>query len=87
MQKLIRDQFLKDISDYLGIIAYQVDTRNSIHLYDLNISAEDFYNGLLNHVYGLNLINMNIENPNTKAIDLGDRTARICIQVTSEKGV
>lgn len=65
-------------------MAHQVEVRNSICLFDLNIAAEDFYKELLNIVYSLNFVNLNNGNRNAKAIDLGDRTARKAIQVTSD---
>lgn len=82
-----RDNYLREIADHLGRVAYQVEARNSIRLFDLATAAEDFYKGLLNLVYDLNLVNLNIEKPNTKAIDLGDSAARKCIQVTSENSI
>ena len=82
-----RDDYLREIADHLGRIAYQVEVRNSIQLFDLNIAAEDFYKGLLNRIYSLELLNINIEEPNAKAIDLGDTEARKCIQVTSDNSI
>lgn len=82
-----RDQLLQEIGDQLGILAYQVEVRNSISLFDLNVSAEDFYAGLLNIIYGLDLVNLNSSVQNAKAIDLGDKIAKKAIQVTSENSV
>lgn len=82
-----RDDYLREISDHLGRVAYQVEMRNCINLFDLNIAAEDFYKGLLNLVYSLNLVNLNRVEPNAKAIDLGDCSARKCIQVTSDNSI
>jgi hypothetical protein len=84
---LKREEYLKEISDHLGRIAHQVEVRTSIRLFDLNIMAEDFYMGFLNLVYGLNLVNLNVAEPNAKAIDLGDSAARKCIQVTSDNSI
>ena len=84
MGALNRDDYLRDISDYLGRITHQVEVRNAINLFDLNITAEDFYKGLLNKIYDLNLVNLNVAEPNAIAIDLGDKSARQAIQVTSD---
>ena len=43
-----REIYLKQISDTLGILRHQVENRNSIQLYDINILAEDFFKDLLN---------------------------------------
>jgi len=84
---LNRDDYLRNICDHLGRIAHQVEARNAISLFDLNIAAEDFYRGFLNRVYSLNLVNINVEEPNAKAIDLGDKAKRQAIQVTSDASI
>jgi len=84
---LNRDDCLHRISDHLGMLSYRVDMRNAIQLLDLNIVAEDFYKELLNRIYSLKLVNLNTEKVNVKAIDLGDREARLAIQVTSDNSI
>ena len=79
-----REFHLKKICDYLGVLSKQVEIRNSINLYDTNIISEDFYNRLLNMVYGYDLKNLNTEDTNAAAIDLGDKVNRISVQVTSD---
>lgn len=79
-----KELYLKVITDALGTLSYQVEYRNTINLYDINIISEDFYKNLLNKVFGYNLINLNTIEKNTSAIDLGDRKQRIAIQVTSD---
>jgi hypothetical protein len=64
-----------------------IETNRTVYLTDINKRAEDFYREVLNIVEGLDLINMNIEEPNAAAIDLGDKKARIAIQVTSTKDI
>jgi len=54
-------------------------------LYDLNKMSEDFFSVILNHVYGLNLSNLNKTGKlNFTAIDLGDVENKLSFQVTSE---
>ena len=84
---VIRDDELREISDYLGKITHQVELRNCIQLYDINTVAEEFYKELLNLVFDLNLVNLNAAEPNTKAIDLGDKAKKHSVQVTSEKSI
>lgn len=56
---------------------------NSSSLTDINKHAEDFYCELLNLLYGYNLKNINFDDQNAAAIDLGDQRKKIAIQVTS----
>lgn len=79
-----REVYLKDICDNLALLMQQVEMRNAINLYDINIIAEDFYAGLLNSIYDYHLINLNTVDKNATAIDLGDKHAKISIQVTSD---
>jgi hypothetical protein len=79
-----REIYLEQISETLGTLRYQVENRNSIQLYDINIHAEDFFKDLLNLVYGYRLENLNITDTHTTAIDLGDKKAGVAVQVTSE---
>jgi hypothetical protein len=79
-----KEIYIKQISDNLGILRHQVELRNSLQLYDINILAEDFFKDLLNLVYGYQLENLNITDAQKTAIDLGDKKARAAVQVTSE---
>ncbi|AUM63539.1 hypothetical protein C0R09_02770 [Brevibacillus laterosporus] len=79
-----KEIYLKLISSALAKLALEVDLRNSISLFDINIIAEDFYKEFLKLVYGYNLINLNILEKNMSAIDLADQVGRIAIQVTSD---
>ncbi|MDJ0898511.1 MAG: SMEK domain-containing protein [Xenococcus sp. MO_188.B8] len=78
-----RQDYQKTIIQYLTWLKYQVEENNSINLTDINNNAEDFYCGLLNLIFGYNLVNINITNQNAAAIDLGDSQKSIAIQVTS----
>ncbi len=81
-----RKEHIERITDALGSLAYRLEAKNSISLYDINIHAEDFFKGLLNLIFGYNLENINIaDGKNTAAIDLGDIDKRIAVQVTSDK--
>lgn len=46
---MYNELYLKNIVNYLAILVRQIELRNSINLYDINILAEDFYVGLLNY--------------------------------------
>lgn len=79
-----KEIYIKSITDALGILSYQVENRNTINLYDINILSENFYKDLLNLVYGYELVNLNTIDKNASAIDLGDKSKKISIQVTSD---
>ncbi|MGL4918354.1 MAG: SMEK domain-containing protein [Aeromonas allosaccharophila] len=78
-----RVEYQKRIIKALSRLRAEVELNNCISLTDINHGAEDFYCGLLNLVYGYNLKNINIVEPNAAAIDLGDELKKIAIQVTS----
>ncbi len=76
--------YIKNIADNLGILSKQVEIRNSINLYDINILAEDFYSGLLNIIFGTNYVNVNTVEKNEAAIDLVDDSNKKAVQVISD---
>ncbi|MDR6434326.1 SMEK domain-containing protein [Brucella pseudogrignonensis] len=80
-------QLVNQAHYYLSVIKALIETNRTVYLTDINKRAEDFYREVLNIVVGLDLININIEEPNAAAIDLGDKKARIAIQVTSTKDI
>ena len=79
-----REKYINFITDSLAGLKCQVEFRNSINLYDIDIIAEDFYKDLLNLVYGYNLFNLNTIDKNAIAIDLADKEAKISIQITAD---
>jgi hypothetical protein len=80
---LLGQDYVKDIITYLSWLSQQVAEHNKLNLTDMNVGAEDFFRGLLNLVFGYQLENLNDIDPNATAVDLGDKTSRIAIQVTS----
>ena len=82
---LQKKHLLEFIGSKLAYLKAAVATLNEIRFFDLNVVAEDFFADLLNAVYGLSLVNLNHEGLNAVAIDLGDATHRIAVQVTSER--
>lgn len=78
-----RQELLSEILKYLTYIQLQVGLSNALSFTDINKHAENFYRDLLNLAFDYNLVNINIEEPNAAAIDLGDEQISIAIQVTS----
>lgn len=81
---LTRQKLISEINSKLAWIKASVELNSSLNLLDCNIHMEHFLIGLLNRVYGYNLVNLNAEESNFTSIDLGDREKRIAIQVTSD---
>lgn len=75
---------LKEISSSLAKLRAYVEIVNTINFYDINIVAEDFFAGLLNLVYDIELKNINHTEKNASSIDLGDDSKRLSVQVTSD---
>ena len=78
-----RQDYQKSIINSLSWLSNEVSLSNSMNFTDINIHSEYFYRDLLNLAFGYNLFNINILEPNSAAIDLGDPINKIAIQVTS----
>ncbi|MDA8962623.1 SMEK domain-containing protein [Pseudomonadales bacterium] len=74
---------MDSIIERLSYIKSQVELSTSQNLTDINIYAENFFRDLLNLVLGHHFQNINIDEKNAAAIDLGDKAAKIAVQVTS----
>lgn len=77
-----RKKYIENIIYSLSVLQTELSMHTAVGLYDGNIIAEDFFCGFLNLIYGCEFSNLNIEQRNTAAIDLGDAHSRIAIQVT-----
>ena len=87
-EEMIRKiQLIGQAHHFLSVIRALIKNNRTVYLTDVNKRAEDFYREVLNVVEGLKLLNINIEEPNATAIDLGDKDARIAIQVTSTREI
>ncbi len=78
-----RGFFVGQVIDDLDAIASQVRQRCLLGQLDLNRVLEDFFKEVLNLTYGWNLTNLNSSRSNEPGVDLGDKGARVCVQVTS----
>ena len=79
-----RTNLATEISDKLNILAAQLKTRTRASLTDANHSLEHVMVRFFNALFGWNLINLNDEQPNFPAADLGDRSRKLAIQVTNQ---
>lgn len=73
------------INELLAIVKTNIEFNNKLHFFDIDIAVEDVVCDMINIVHGHSLINLNKDKQNFKAIDLGDETNKISVQVTAEK--
>jgi hypothetical protein len=80
---LKREDHLRYIADRLGVLEFAVKNRGALRLFDVNVVAESFFAHILNVIYALNLKNLN-DDGSMPGLDLGDATAKVAFQVTSQ---
>ncbi len=81
---LSRDDYPKQISDRLHELAAKLKTRTRARLTDANHSLETVMLRFFNALNGWNLVNLNSEQGDFPAADLGDRDRRVAMQITNE---
>jgi tetratricopeptide (TPR) repeat protein len=74
------------IADQLNELAAMVKTRSRASLTDANRLLETIATRFFNALFGWDLVNLNTEQTNYPAADLGDHGRRIAIQITNEDG-
>ncbi|MGL4548720.1 SMEK domain-containing protein [Eubacterium aggregans] len=77
-----KEEYFIGITNAIGILCSRVSLENTLHLFNTNTIAEDFFASLLNLIHGWNLNNVNAEEMNASAIDLADPVQKIAVQVT-----
>jgi hypothetical protein len=78
------NDLINGITDDLARLETAIRNRGLLQRLDLHKSAETFFSGLLNRLYAHDLQNLNFVKPNHPAIDLGDKSASLGIQITSQ---
>ncbi|MEI3891845.1 MULTISPECIES: SMEK domain-containing protein [unclassified Bacillus (in: firmicutes)] len=78
-----RTEIADEIKKKLSIIPIEIKFDTKWNTVTENVRAESFFCGLLNLIYGLELINLNYKVLNAPAIDLGDLKAGVSYQITS----
>lgn len=78
------EPLMKTIIYKMSLIRVNIELLDSLHLFDINIIAENFFSDLFSIVRDANYQNKNLFYPNTKAIDIVDDNNKIAIQITSE---
>lgn len=80
---ITRGHFIGEIVDELSSVAHQIAARSKLGLLDLNVYSENFFRDVFNALYGWKLENLNQYRSNEPGLDLGDKHAKIAIQITS----
>lgn len=82
---LTHETHLKYIIENLTKISVQAELLGKVHFFDHHIASENFFQQLLNQVYGYQLTNANHARINAAAIDLCDPHRKLAIQVTAQR--
>lgn len=82
---LKREDILKELTYWIAHLTVVARLRGKLHFFDLNVVSEDFFLEVMNLAYGLKLVNLNHNDLNSAAVDLGDARGGIAVQVTSER--
>ena len=80
-----RTKLATEISARLNVLADQLKTLSRAGLTNANHSLEHVMARFFNALFGWKLINLNEEEPNFPAADLGDRSQKLAIQITNEE--
>ena len=71
------------IEEKLNTLAVRIKERNKLNLLELNIHSENFFAGLCNIIFNLDLKNLNLLCQNIDGIDLIDHKNKVVVQVSS----
>ena len=71
------------IEEKLNTLAVRINVRSKLNLLELNIHSENFFAGLCNIIFDLDLKNLNLLCQNIDGIDLIDYKNKVVVQVSS----
>lgn len=78
-----RMSYFNYIEEKLNTLAYRIEVRSRLNLLELNIHSENFFAGLCNIIFDLELENLNFSYQNIEGIDLIDYKNKVVVQVSS----
>ena len=81
----LRQKVFNNISKILAITRYDIEQRQLINDYGLNIHAENWFRDVFNFVYGYAFENANFESQNEAYIDLIDKKKTLAYQITTTR--
>lgn len=76
-------EIIQNLTDFSNKVKFD----NKQGFFDINVRAENFYCGLLNAIYNIQLINPNYRQGQFYALDLLDETNKIGVEVTSTTSI
>lgn len=82
---MLQMKYLHEIIVNLSVLRFVISANAEAGLYDINRACENLYRDIFNVVFNRQYKNLNEETENYPAIDLGDKSARIAVQITSDK--
>ena len=81
----LRQKVFNNISKILAITRYDIEQRQLINDYGLNIHAENWFRDVFNFVHGYSFENANFESQNVAHIDLIDKKKTLAYQITTTR--
>lgn len=78
-----RPNYFSYIEEKLNLLALRINSRGRLNILDFHLHSEDFFQHLINELYGWNVLNENENNLNVEAIDLIDHDSEMVLQVSS----
>ena len=81
----LRQQAFNSISRVLAITRFDIEQRQHINDYGLNIHAENYFRDIFRFIYEYNFENANFESQNVACIDLIDVKQKIAYQITTTR--
>ncbi len=80
-----RDDYINSIAKYFGRLSHEIRALNAVNRFDINSVTEDFLVPVLKLAFDCpDLRNQNEIQMNFPAVDLGCRTSRVSIQVSTD---
>jgi uncharacterized Zn finger protein len=82
----LRQKAFNSISRVLAITRYDIEQRQLINEYGLNIHGENYFRDVFNFVYDdYNFENDNFESQNSACVDLVDKSQKLAYQITTTR--
>ena len=81
----LRQKAFNNISKIIAISRYDIEQRQLINDYGLNIHSENWFRDIFNFVYKYSFENANFESQNIAHIDLIDKTNKLIYQITTTR--
>lgn len=78
-----RSPYIEFIESKLSSLATSIEVLGSLNILNLHLHAENFYLHFCKVLFGWELQNLNIVDPNAAGVDLVDKTNKIIVQVSA----